>query len=373
MTFQVSPPVNGTLTLNNMSGTPNASDVGDSTTVAIENGGGTLELVNATCLGNVTYEFQPDGGENRYAEGLLEITTAIASPNPATIYTNDGATEVIITITHPATGVRLEDVSVSLDNDKNATTSLLAKIPDADMTNAQGEVVFSLTPETSGEIIIYLENGSDPNNEYVITAASRKTMTLSHEPSVDEGDAFTVTALYNGEPITDATVTITFAGDAWTTTTGVVEITAPSDLDESFDWPVVANAEGYTLDVTSLIRVINKPNIYITVTETTWTSGSKYVVKAGADNGNSYGITVTLTDASGGTTTLVTAGPDGVTFTAPTVTKETTYTLSATKTTYTPATEVTITVKPGGIPGFELITLIAAIGVAFILLRRRRN
>ena len=32
-----------------------------------------------------------------------------------------------------------------------------------------------------------------------------------------------------------------------------------------------------------------------------------------------------------------------------------------------------ITIKAGGIPGFELLTLIAAIGVAFILLRRRRN
>jgi len=30
-------------------------------------------------------------------------------------------------------------------------------------------------------------------------------------------------------------------------------------------------------------------------------------------------------------------------------------------------------IKAGSIPGFELLTLVAAIGVAFILLRRRRN
>jgi|GEM_PF-1620877 len=375
MTFQVTPAGNGSLILKNMTALPNCSAGGMEHSIQVTNGIATLNNVNATCLGNVTYEYTPDSGERRPAEGLLMITTAVATPNPATIYTNDGTTEVIITVTHPATGVPLEDVRVSLDNDKNATTSILAKIPDAEMTDANGIATFGLMPQASGEIMIYLKNGSDPNNEYIITSATRKTMTLSHAPSVDEGDEFTVTALYNGEPITDTTVTISFAGDDWTTTTGIVEITAPSDLEESYDWPLVANAEGYTMDVTSLIRVINKPNIYLTITETTWTSGSKYVVKAGADNGNSYGITVILTDASGVTTTLVTAGPDGVTFTAPKVTKDTTYTISAEKAGYVfdPTTAVTITVKPGGIPGFELITLIAAIGVAFILLRRRRN
>ena len=34
---------------------------------------------------------------------------------------------------------------------------------------------------------------------------------------------------------------------------------------------------------------------------------------------------------------------------------------------------ITITVGEGSIPGFELLTLIAALGVAFILLRRRRQ
>ena len=35
--------------------------------------------------------------------------------------------------------------------------------------------------------------------------------------------------------------------------------------------------------------------------------------------------------------------------------------------------EITVTVKEKQTPGFELLTLIIAIGVAFILLRRRRN
>jgi len=373
ITFQVTPAGNGSLILKNMTSVPNGSWVGCSpANVDIVNGVGTLDEANATTLGNITYEYVPDSGEQRPAEGLLVITTAVATPNPATIYTNDGTTEVIITVTHPATGVPLEDVRVSLDNNKNATTSILAKIPDAEMTDAAGIATFGLMPQASGEIMIYLKNGSDPNNEYVITASTRKTMTLSHAPSVDEGDEFTVTALYNGNPITDTTVTITFNGNDWTTTTGVVEITAPSDLEESYDWPLVANAEGYTLDVTSLIRVINKPNLYLTITETTWTSGTKYVVKPYADNG-AYGITVILKDGSGTTVDSQMAGPDGATFTAPKVNAKATYTITATKTGYVSSDPVTLTIQPGGIPGFELITLIAAIGVAFILLRRRRN
>ena len=53
--------------------------------------------------------------------------------------------------------------------------------------------------------------------------------------------------------------------------------------------------------------------------------------------------------------------------------EEGTYTITATFPGYTDADPITITIEAGGIPGFELLTLIAAIGVAFILLRRRRN
>ncbi len=57
----------------------------------------------------------PDGGDDRYATGLLRVTTATATPNPATIY-NGEPTLVTITVTHPATGAPLEDVRVGLDH-----------------------------------------------------------------------------------------------------------------------------------------------------------------------------------------------------------------------------------------------------------------
>ena len=60
-----------------------------------------------------------------------------------------------------------------------------------------------------------------------------------------------------------------------------------------------------------------------------------------------------------------------VTITAPST--EGSYPVTATFPGYD-AVSATVTVaKGGGIPGFELLTLIAAIGVAFLLLRRRRK
>ena len=115
MTFQVTPAVDGVLTLYGMSSQAEASSHGDAYPVTIENGTGTIEEVNATTLGNVTYTFEPDGGGERNATGLLRVTTATATPNPATIY-NGEATLVTITVTHPATGTPLEDVRVGLDH-----------------------------------------------------------------------------------------------------------------------------------------------------------------------------------------------------------------------------------------------------------------
>ena len=48
------------------------------------------------------------------------------------------------------------------------------------------------------------------------------------------------------------------------------------------------------------------------------------------------------------------------------------YTVYASKTGFQDSDMITITIE-GGIPGFELLTLLVALGVAFILLRRRRH
>jgi hypothetical protein len=69
--------------------------------------------------------------------------------------------------------------------------------------------------------------------------------------------------------------------------------------------------------------------------------------------------------------TYTTGAGGTVTITAPTT--EGSYPISATFTGFTAASSTVTVVKSTGVPGFELLTLVAAIGVAFLLLRRRRN
>jgi len=364
MTFQLTPAGDGTLTIYNMTGSPEASILGDTTEISIEDGVGTLDEVNASTLGNVTFSYRPDAGEDRPADGLLRVTTATATPNPATIY-NGEATLVTITITHPATGTPLEGVDVRLEA-WNATLAetILAKIPDNETTDAAGKVQFSITAEASGEVIIYMENATDPDNEFVIVATARKPMTISHSPSVNEGATFTVEAKSNGVLITDTTVTFTFDGQTWPTTTGIASIKAPS-VATSLTYPITASAEGY-VTASSTIMVVNIPKLIIAIAGEVKTGQSFTLTIADDKGGPVIGATITFEG------TTYTSGAGGtVTITAPS--KAGSYPITASFPGYeTISTTVTVE-EGGGIPGFELLTLIAAIGVAFLLLRRRRK
>ena len=371
ITFQVNSPItNGTLTINNMSSALNGSSIttsGSSThDIAIENGIGTVEGFNATTIGNLTYSYTPTGGESRPAQGLTQITTATATPMPDTIYVGE-TTEVTIAVTHPATGLAIPDVLVGLDEGMNLSASVLAKLPTSKETGSDGKVIFGIKSEATGNVTIYVKGGTDPTKPQVIYSKVRQTMKISAPPSVNEGDTFTVKAKdANGNLITDATVTVTFNGQTYTTTTGETGPISSPTVGTTLDYPIEATAEGYTPDDTT-IKVINKPQIVIEVKEKV-ESGKTFTVKAGGDDGNSYGIAVTFNGE-----TKTTVGPDGVSFKAPKVSKDTDYTITASKDGYlSPAEEITIKVFPGT-PGFELLTLIVAIGIAFILLRRRRR
>jgi hypothetical protein len=364
MTFQLMPAGNGTLTIYNMSGVPEASEEGEDTSISIENGVGTLEGVNATTLGNVTFSFTPDGGDDRYTDGLLRVTTATATPNPATIY-NGEATSVTITVTHPATGAPLGGVRVGLDHGMALNETILAKLPSDLFTDTSGKVQFSITADASGNVTIYIENETDPDNAFIIIAQGRKPMTISLNPSVNEGKTFTVEARSNGVLITDATVTVTFDGQTWPTTTGVTTITAPT-VSTSLAYPITATAEGYTTATGAIVMVLNIPKLIVAISGEV-KAGQTFTLTIADDSGSAViGATVTFEGKT------YTSGAGGVvTITAPS--KAGSYAVTATFPGYDPiSTTVTVT-EGGGIPGFELLTLIAAIGVAFLLLRRRRN
>jgi len=373
LSFEVNSPVtNGTLKILNMTTLPNGTSPNQENQIDISNGIGSLDDVNATDLGNFTYEYLPDGGEYRPAKGVLRVTTATATANPDTIYINEPTT-VEILVEHPATGLPVSDVRVSLDNNKNNTASKLTQKPDAQITDADGKVQFSIMSEASGDITIYLKNGTDSNNPFVIASAARKTMTITTDASVDEGKTFVVSAKdSNGDLITDETVSVLFDGVTYTTTTGQTEaITAPY-VTVSLDYTITASAEGYSDDDTS-IKVINQPSIFISAPSSA-TAGSSFTVKAGGDDGNGNGILVKVLKSDGTVADSGTTVNGEISFK---INSKGTYTITAEKIGYTYDDEgepVTIKIKEKpGTPGFELLTLIIAIGVAFILLRRRRK
>jgi hypothetical protein len=247
----------------------------------------------------------------------------------------------------------------------NLSDSILAKLPTDQFTDANGKVEFSLTPDASGEVTIYIENETDPNNEFVITAQARKPMTINVNPSVDEGKTFTVEAKSNGVLITDTPVTFTFNGQTWPTTTGVATLTAPS-VSTSLTYPITATAEGYATATGAMIMIVNIPKLIVAVAGEV-KAGQTFTLTVADDTGSPViGATLTFEGKT------YTSGAGGVvTITAPST--EGTYPVTATFPGYETLSDTVTVVKGGGIPGFELVTLIAAIGVAFLLLRRRRN
>jgi hypothetical protein len=366
ITFQVTPAGNGSLVLKNMTSS-NGSSVGDETEVDIEDGIGTLEGINATTLGNVTFEYIPADGEQRPADGLLEITTAIATPTPGTIYVGE-STEVSILITHPATLKPISGVLVGIDEGIALANSVLSKIPANKTTGTDGKVLFGIQSEATGNATIYIKGDFDPNNKYVIQSAIKKTMTVTTDPSVNEGDTFTVEVRdASNNLITDSTVSIKFNGVTYSTNTGSKELTAPS-VPESLDYRIEATAEGYVSGSTT-IKVIDIPKLSITVTGTK--ENGVYISPVKVVVFNDKGGLVTGATVTFGTDTATTVGGEAEFSVTNTEAKD--FTITASLLGFQDAESVTIKAKSTGTPGFELLTLIAAIGVAFILLRRRRN
>ncbi|HWR63233.1 MAG TPA: hypothetical protein VN365_02390, partial [Candidatus Thermoplasmatota archaeon] len=243
--------------------------------------------------------------------------------------------------------------------------SILAKLPSDIYTDAAGRVQFSISADASGDIIIYIENETDPDNEFVISAEARKPMTISLNPSVDEGKTFTVEAKTNGVLITGTTVTFTFDGQTWPTTTGVATLTAPT-VATSMAYSISATAEGFIPATGAIVMILNIPKLIVAVSGEV-KAGQTFTLTIADDTGSAViGATITFEGKT------YTSGAGGVvTITAPST--EGSYPVTATFPGYDPISATVTVAKGAGVPGFEMLTLLAAIGVAFLLLRRRRN
>lgn len=361
-------PVNGTLKLFNITDAGDynrtwvnyTADNNNYMTLTVTNGVATMHNITANNLEsgkaqqNITFEFKPrtSGSDYAKANGMIPVKIPDVTPSPRSLPYNKPAT---LSILVSGRGTGLEDVFVSivvpgLSGQMNSTT------------DSSGHVTFSFTPPTTGDITIKIENRTS-NVKVRVTAWS---LYIDADSVVNEGESFTVTvrnssATGNGVPDVD----VLFNRETKKTgTDGTVTFTAPSVTSDRA-YTIVATKEGYAED-TSTITVLNVKKLIIVLSSDKVTAGSSFTVTIADDTGSPVvGATVTLdgktyTSGVGGQTTL----------TAPSKTGD--YQITATFTGYKSADPVTITVTPGGVPGFELLTLLVALGVAFILLRRRR-
>jgi hypothetical protein len=380
--------LNGSLRIQNMSWTDasynktwtNTSDSGNSTIDLDEgegfsNGQVTVNDITANFLPtgeafqNITFWFKPDltgGGSGEWARASGIIKVSVPSVTLSPMYAAIG-TITTVTCTVTGRGTPLDGIFIGLDGrgisvaDTNGTTG------------SDGTIEFSITPSSTGEIDIHVgEEGRIVENK--LTATNWMLDVSVNLNQVNEGSDFIVTVMRDGTTtaVEGATVSISGIGSTTTDSTGKATFSAPSVTSDS-TYTIKATKAGYRDDTdTVTIKVINKPKIFLSV-PTTATAGEAVKIKAGADDGNNNGILVTIAKADG---TIIaqeaTVNGEASFKLTEKDAKPGKYTVTATMTGYIDADPVTIEVKAKS-PGFELITLIIAIGVALILLRRRRK
>jgi hypothetical protein len=146
---------------------------------------------------------------------------------------------------------------------------------------------------------------------------------------------------------------------------GQAVFTVPDPGVDSAVYTIIAEKTGYFTEEKTL-TVIKIWDVTIIAPKTAPGLGQEFTLTILAKGSPLAGATVEFNGKT------YTSGADGkLTITAPN--KAGDYTVTASYESYGTAT-VTITIgEDGGVPGFELITLIAALGVALILIRRRRR
>jgi hypothetical protein len=304
-------------------------------------------------------------------EGEVLVIYPNFDVNPPYVYINE-VNELVITATdyqgNPIKGINVTLISSS---------PLVEGQPDPQETDANGQVILSVSPSNSGSYnvtiarnVSYDNNGQLMWTNDVITDSSidiigRKSLTITVSQSpIFEKDTLTVTITSGATPVSE--VSVKFAGETvLTDSAGKATFTVPDPGVEFVVYTITAEKARYSTETLS-ITVIKKWDITITGPSTAPGAGEKFTVSIFAKGSPLAGATITMDGET------YTSDADGkVTITAPS--DEGDYVVTATYENYDGAT-LTITIKAGGgIPGFELLTLIAAIGVAFILLKRRRN
>ena len=313
------------------------------------------------------------GAQQANTSGKLEIAWPIFTLNPEVIYVGY-ENDVYIKATY-LDGNPIKGMNLSL------TPSILAMtggaLPDPIATGVDGWLIepLSIHPTASGTLNVtiaqdigYVDgqlNWTKLLTDTVIEAKAKQAMVISVSKSpIYQGETLTVTVKAGEALVKDVDIkfgSLTGKTDA----NGKVDFTVPDPGVESATYYITAEKVGYVTTEIG-ITVIKKYAISIDTPDEVF-SGESFTVTIIAKGQPLAGATVTLD----GTTTKMSDGDGKVTFTAGA--KDATHTIKATFAPYTDGQATVGPVKEKGIPGFELLTLVIAIGVAFILLRRRKQ
>jgi hypothetical protein len=329
---------------------------------------------------NITFWFKPelsDGGSGEYARasGLVQVRVPTVrfdakegDPNAKEIkYVRSGkSTDVVAYVT--GRGELLSGIYVGLSGQgvtQNSTSGSLG--------SDKGKVTFTIIPTQTGNITVDVgEEGRTVTKPVIIVTSW--DLEISVNPRINEQTTFTVTVTKKdtGTAVEGAAVKIGGIGTVNTDSNGEAlfdgDYKAP-EVTSDTPYTVTATKDGYASD-TATVTIVNIPKLLISLKPTTAKQGAEVTVTVSKDDATP--AVNALVTVEGDTTEYRTGGTGQVTITAPST--DGTYTITATFGAFQDGTAtLTVSGKGDGAPGFELLTLIIAIGVAFILLRRRRR
>lgn len=334
-------------------------------TFTIDKVGDNATKINATLL----EYFDPNDADANLTIGEFSVNYPVFTVTPSEIYIGY-PTQITITAKDNE-GNPIEGINLTLIP---SVGGVLASQPDPVETDENGMVILTVSPQASGKLNVTIardvkyENGQlNWTNAVItdtyITVTGIKTMTIAVSKSpIYQGETLTVTITYGATPISDVEVTLGTV-TVKTGADGTAQFTVPDPGVEYAIMKVMAKKTGY-ISVSEDITVLKKWTITITGPSEVNTE-DVFAVTVIAKGSGLAGATVTF---EGQTKTTDNQGK--AEFKAPK--DEGTYTVTATYENMQTGT-LSITVKQKPTPGFELLTLIIALGVAFILLRRRRK
>ena len=353
--------VDGTLKVLNM------TDEGNYYSVWVKNGEAQFDIINGTTtitvsadylpndkfLENLTFEFSSNSQGSKFAKatGFVPVKVADVSVSPKALPFNL-VSNLEITITGRSVG--LSNVLVGIDVPGIPITLETS-------TDTNGKAIFAFKAPTTGKIIIMIENRVS-DKTVLVTSWS---LYIDAPIQVKEGETFTIqirNGSANGNEIIDALVV--FAGNTEIATYTFIAPIVSSDI----EYTMKATLEGY-VPASVNILVTNVPVLFVIVENINITIGSNdgtFVVTIANDEGVAIiGATIIFngreyTSSAGGIATLNTPGEEG------------NYEIIAYKDGFESSSPITVTAIKQQTPGFEVIVFIAAICVAFILLKKRR-